>query len=218
MENLKDLEARAQAAARSLAGYQDREREFEQLSGHLQSELGQLRGQNERLATELSTFSDENQRLASECAQLREEIKRLSDEDAQAREDVERLEGEIEAVRQERDRLSAVLEALIAQIELNQAPSADMAAAKAATAEVVKLAQGTDGDANVVVPVENDDIEMEAAGVVSALHEEFYPEVEAEPVANTGRLADRIRSVSGQAEVDRPDRAKNLIGRIRNRS
>ena len=126
MVNTNELEARAKAAAESLAARQDRQNGLNQAYRKLDAKIQELRDDNQRLEIDFSEVSaekvrhvEETQRLSHEATTLREEKQRLVTDNKRVNEEVERLESEAEGLRKDCEQLRVLLEALVVQIEIN---------------------------------------------------------------------------------------------------
>ncbi len=201
MVNTNELEARAKAAAESLASRQEYQKTLNQDFRILETEIEELRGDNQRLETDFAAVSvekvrivDEAQRLSSEAKALREEKQQLTSDNKRVQEEVERLESEAEGLRKDCERLNVLLEALIVQIELNvDGQSAKDGNGDTAEAEVTAIGGGE--PTNLNTPVNDDDTGTD--NVVSAMRDKYVKK-------------DDIADVPD-------DRAKRLLGSIRDR-
>ncbi len=217
MKSLTNLEARANAAAQSLAGHREYERDLEQALGRLESEMQELRGHGERLGSDMSELREQNERLTSEGERLHEENRQLAGNDKQAQATVVRLEEEIENVLQEHDKLSAILEALMTQIELNLEATAteveDSAEAEQSVA-TTDVADDTTGMAN-----SDDEIGSDVEAIVATLGDEYSgDEIEEFPEDGAKKMVDRISSFVDEEAKASAGKGRSLVDRIRRRA
>jgi len=119
MSETNNLEARARAAARTLADRKKREGELQSAFDRLRAEARQLRSENERLADQAGKAIKDKAGLLEENQQLREDNKRLSESSGKHKGELERLSKEVERLVGENERVTSLMEALVVQIELN---------------------------------------------------------------------------------------------------